>query len=106
MSTTTRAQARLDILDWIEGFYNHRSLHSSTGYRTPAHVAESNLMAAKLGVRQIEAGSLSDLGQVNAQVAQFVTGANYLKDVNVSGTLSLADKGIANAQLTRALPAP
>jgi hypothetical protein len=35
-----------------------------------------------------------------------VTAANYLKDVNASGTLSLADKGITNANLTKALPAP
>jgi transposase InsO family protein len=41
----TRAQARHDIVDWIEGFYNHRRLHSTIGYRTPAHV-ESSLMAA------------------------------------------------------------
>ena len=40
-----RAQARLDIVDWIEGFYNHRRLHSSIGYRTPAHL-ESSLTAA------------------------------------------------------------
>ena len=50
--------------------------------------------------------TLSDLGLVNAQVAQFVTAGNYLKDVNASGTLTLADKGITNGQLTKALPPP
>ena len=50
--------------------------------------------------------SLSDLGQVNAEVARPVTAANYLKDVNASGTLSLADKGITNTQLTKVLPTP
>jgi len=41
----TRAQARLDIVDWIEGFYNHLRLRSSIGYRIPAYV-KSSLMAA------------------------------------------------------------
>lgn len=32
---TSRAQARLDIVDWIEGFYNRFRRHSSIGYQTP-----------------------------------------------------------------------
>jgi hypothetical protein len=57
-------------------------------------------------VNQNRVVTLSDLGQVNAQIAQLVTGANFLKDVNASGTLSVADKGITNQQVTKALPAP
>jgi transposase InsO family protein len=41
----TRDQARLDIVDWIEGFYNRQRLHSSIGYRTPMEV-ENMLKAA------------------------------------------------------------
>ncbi len=32
---TTRAQARLSIFDYIEGFYNRTRLHSTLGYRSP-----------------------------------------------------------------------
>ena len=41
----THVQAKLDIVDWIEGFYNQRRMHSSIGYKTPVDV-ESDLMAA------------------------------------------------------------
>lgn len=42
---STRAQAKLDIVNWIEGFYNRERLHSSVGYRTPV-AAEHSLVAA------------------------------------------------------------
>ncbi len=50
--------------------------------------------------------SIADLALVNVQLAQTVTSANFLKDVNASGTLTVADKAIANANLTKSLPAP
>jgi hypothetical protein len=57
-------------------------------------------------VNQNRVVTVSDLAQVNAQIAQLVGQGNYLKDVNASGTLTVADKGIANTQITKALPAP
>jgi Cadherin-like beta sandwich domain len=57
-------------------------------------------------VSQNRVVTVSDLAQVNAQLAQIVTPANFLKDVNASGTLSVADRAITNANLTRNLPAP
>jgi transposase InsO family protein len=41
----TRAQAKLDVIDWIEGFYNRERMHSSNGYQSP-NDAESSLRAA------------------------------------------------------------
>jgi transposase InsO family protein len=41
----TRAQAKLDVIDWIEGFYNRERTHSSNGYQSP-NDAESSLRAA------------------------------------------------------------
>ena len=41
----TRAQARLDLIDWIEGFYNARRVHSSIEYQSPSSF-EKHLHAA------------------------------------------------------------
>ena len=42
---TSRDQARLDIVNWIEGFYNEKRLHSAIDYRSPADF-ERSLKAA------------------------------------------------------------
>jgi hypothetical protein len=57
-------------------------------------------------VSQNRVVTVSDEARVNALLAQTVTASNFLKDVNASGTLSVADRAIVNANLTRALPAP
>ena len=41
----TRAQARLDIVDWIEGFYNRVRMHTATGFLDPV-TRERSLLAA------------------------------------------------------------
>jgi transposase InsO family protein len=33
----TRTDARRDLFQYIEGFYNSRRLHSALGYLSPAH---------------------------------------------------------------------
>ncbi len=50
--------------------------------------------------------SLSEMLTLNAMLSQPVTADNFLYDVNVSGTISLADKLFINANLTHVLPAP
>ena len=41
----TRAQARLDIVDWIEGFYNRVRMHTAIGCIAPV-TKEHSLLAA------------------------------------------------------------
>ena len=41
----TRAQARLDLINWIEGFYNSQRLHSSINYQSPAAFERSRCAA-------------------------------------------------------------
>ncbi|MGX5877490.1 IS3 family transposase, partial [Burkholderia gladioli] len=41
----TRAQARLDIVDWIEGYDNRERLHTSNGFLTPV-AYEAAMIAA------------------------------------------------------------
>ena len=40
----SQAEAEIAVFDFIEGWYNHRRMHSSIGYKTPVDV-ESDLMA-------------------------------------------------------------
>jgi hypothetical protein len=49
--------------------------------------------------------TVADLGQVNAQIAQAVSAANFLKDINANGAVTVADKAIANTHITKALGA-
>jgi hypothetical protein len=49
---------------------------------------------------------VSDLALVNVQLSQLTTAANYLTDVNGSGSITVADKGLTNTNLSQALPPP
>jgi transposase InsO family protein len=44
MRYTSRAEAKLNIVDWIEGFYNRKRIHSSIGFLSPVD-AESRWTA-------------------------------------------------------------
>ncbi len=82
------------------------SLTNVASASTTGGTASIRLGLLRGDVNQTRVVTVADLGLVNAQLAQPVTAANYLKDVSASGTLTVADKGITNANLTKSLPAP
>lgn len=45
MRYATRNQAKTDIVNWIEGFYNRKRMHSAINYQVPVE-AEADLQAA------------------------------------------------------------
>lgn len=57
-------------------------------------------------VNQNRTVTLVDVALVNAQLSQPVTATNFTKDLNVNGTMTLADKAAAIGALTHSLPTP
>ena len=41
----SRAQARIDLVNWVEGFYNSQRLHTSIDFQVP-NILEKTLAAA------------------------------------------------------------
>lgn len=41
----SRAEARLDVFNWIEGWYNRRRIHSAIGWQAPATLERERLAA-------------------------------------------------------------
>jgi hypothetical protein len=100
-----------DVVVGLTGVSNQQYVTISLTEVTSADGGTGGSGSVRIGyllgdVTQDRVVSLSDLGQVNAALAQPVTAANFLKDVNANGTVSLADKGITNANLAKALPPP
>jgi hypothetical protein len=72
----------------------------------PTRVIHSGEAIGNSDVSQNRIVATGDPDLVNAVLTQPVTAANFLKDVNASGTLTVADKGIANASVGKTLPSP
>ena len=50
--------------------------------------------------------TIADVALVNAALAQPVTVANFLRDIDGSGSITVGDKAFTNGQLAKGLPAP
>ena len=50
--------------------------------------------------------TIADVALVNAALAQLVTVANFLRDIDGNGFITVGDKAFTNGQLAKALPAP
>ena len=50
--------------------------------------------------------TVADVALVNAALAQPLTAANFLRDIDGSGAITVGDKAITNGQLAKGLPAP
>jgi hypothetical protein len=68
--------------------------------REPGLLFDSGVARSRRG-RHVRPHAVAGVDQSHDRAA-----ANFLKDVNASGTLSLADKAITKANLTTALPPP
>ena len=47
-SFATRAEARVAVVDYVEGYYNRRRPHSTVGYRIPAELMDEFFARAEL----------------------------------------------------------
>jgi hypothetical protein len=50
--------------------------------------------------------TIADVALVNAALAQPVTAANFLRDIDAGGSITVGDKAFTNGQLAKGLPAP
>ena len=57
-------------------------------------------------VNQNRVVSVADMGLVHTLLSQTTTSGNFLRDIDASGSIAVADRTAVNANLTRALPAP
>jgi hypothetical protein len=50
--------------------------------------------------------TIADVALINAALAQPITAANFLRDIDASGAITVGDKAFANGQLAKGLPLP